>query len=107
MKHLKIYEQYNFEDLSDEELFGEHKHDVIKLRGSDLCYIIERIDERGKIILYNNFDWVSEYLAKELYIESVNPIINSNTTFEIHDEKSGWRLYLFENLPNEIKNMIL
>jgi len=28
MKHIKLYEQYDFEDLSDEELFGKQEKDL-------------------------------------------------------------------------------
>jgi len=54
MKHLKLYEQYDFDDLSDEELFGENKgpYDNILKYGNDgpdfKCGDRVRLTEKGR-----------------------------------------------------------
>jgi len=105
MKHIKIYEQYDFEDLSDEELFGKVSFKLIKLK-NDIYFILEKI-ENGYLFLYNGYEWKKEELYEE---PSVNiEDLSDDDIITTHEEINGngfWMRWNKYTLPEEIKDKL-
>ncbi len=113
MKHLKIYEQYDFEDLSNEELFGKEETEIMCIIKMSNFYIVEKMShEDGKIYLYNNYEWIDieeyDYFKNRLISLKDVPI---NSLINIYDKErkidgDPWVEVRKENLPEEIKKRL-
>jgi len=122
MKHLKLYEQFDFDDLSDEELFGkEIKRNLIK--GAEGYYAIEWRNlmsrviprENERLYLYKDYDWINVKYYNDHIVDSheffnINEL-NDNDIVMICDNKMKdirtiWHRIRKKDLPENIKKEI-
>jgi len=105
MKHIKLYEQFDFEDFSDEELFGKETFKLIF--SGRRFYIVEKI-ENNIVFLYKGYKWISDENLKKYCLfcleelgenDEIAIFIGHNNT----NYQKYWDIYTKDTLPKEIK----
>jgi len=110
MKRLKLYEQYDFEDLSDEELFGkEEEHPMGIFYNDNDYYIVEKIlYDINRVYLYKDFNWCHINYLNEIMNRENSPSINDVPDDGIINVYNNGRWIEFKkiDLPEEIKKRL-
>jgi len=116
MKHLKLYEQFDFEDLSEEDLFGQNKWtltEFLELDGTVTYYIIQEYIDDNTVVLYNDF-YFSRYVDRRFKKISV---IDKNSEISVYDENMIYKKrrvpisfsfasVKFEDLADDVKKRL-
>jgi len=89
MKHLKLYEQFDFEDLSDEELFGKKTEPDI----GDKILILPNL--KDYIYEYNWSEKMLDFIGKEF---SITKIVLKNDYISLYNQnryyiRDGWFIF--------------
>jgi len=87
MKHLKLYEQYDFEDLSDEELFGKEE-DFYEPKVGDKILILPKLEEY--IISRGWAKCMMGLIGREFYIDKIS---KNMIGIKKYETKEGWYFY--------------
>jgi len=110
MKHLKLYEQYDLEDLSDEEIFGEEvKRNMFKAKEGYYAIELKRNMRGERLYLYKDFEWIDVETYNK-HIVNDYPFFNFdelNDDDEIMIYNDGiWNKHRKKDLPENIKKEI-
>lgn len=99
MRHLKLYEQFDLDDFSEEEIFGEQK-DLFLGKNGNIFYILCKID--GNICV---FDHIETFSPSTFYFDGSKPNEDSKV---IYKSSSGtwYENFLWKDIPKKIKDRI-
>jgi len=112
MNHLKLYEQYDFEDLSDEELFGkEIKRNMMMdmmIYDNGRYYPLET---RGDwVYIYNDYNWdslnrcISKIKSSSLL--SFDELKDNDMIYIFNTKRRAFDTWLKKDVPNKIREEI-
>jgi len=107
MKHLKLYEQYDFDDLSDEELFGKPEKDLKLAKLGGYYYVVYKRSKTWRNILL--FDGGENDTISRNTFEDLNPPTPKmdSAIFVFKGEYGNmFTYYKWKKLPKEIKDRI-
>jgi len=107
MKHLKLYEQLDFEDLSDEELFGDEKDLFLGKNGNTLYVLYDPECKSGRFNRYLMYRDRSDYYPSyPRTIFTLNVLPEENSKIGYSSYQGGIHYTTWKNLDPEIKKRI-
>jgi len=110
MKHVKLYEQFNFDDFSDEELFGGPEKDLNLMAtadddGNNSYYVVKKSYKKDHYVIL--FDDESNVEIEDALFGNIDPPPPlENSKISVFVNSRGFDEYKWKDLPKEIKDRI-